>query len=88
MRQRGRDVGDVGTGVFADDRAHGIDVLVDQFRRNDHHFRRVLDQPAQALGHASDLGIAKGGGFALDVVGGAEQRGVRRFGKTEARATS
>ena len=33
----------------------------------------MLDEPAQAFGNAGDGGVAERGGFALDVVGGAEQ---------------
>ena len=76
-------VGDVGTGVFADDGAHGIDVLVDELDRDVGHVRGVLEQPAQALGDAGDFGIAERGGLALDVVGGAKQRVVRLLGKAQ-----
>ena len=74
---------DVGPGVFAGDRAHGIDVLVDELDRDARDFRRVFEKPAQAFGDAGGLGIAERCGFALDVVGGAEQRLVRLLGDAE-----
>ena len=81
LRQRAGDVGEVGAGMFADDGAHGVDVLVDERDRDARDLRRVLEQPAQAFGDAGDLGIAERRGFAFDVVGGAEQRVVRLLGE-------
>ena len=44
---------------------------------------RMFKEPAQAVGDADDFGIAERGGFAFDVMGGAEQRIVRMFGHAE-----
>ena len=82
--QRGGGVEQVGAGIFAHDRAHRIDVLVDQRQRNPLHVRRMLDQPAQAVGGTDDGGITERAGFALDVVGGAEQYVVGLLGEAVA----
>ena len=64
----------VGAGIFAIDRTHRVDVLIDQLGRNAVGSGRVLDQPAKAVGRGRHRRIAEGGGFALDIVGGVEQR--------------
>ena len=69
------------TAIFAGDGAHGVDVLVDERERNARHLRRMLEQPAKALGDAGHRGIAERGGLALDVVRGAEQLLVRLLGE-------
>ena len=46
-------------------------------QRQPRDVRRVLDQPAQAVGDRRDQRIAEGRGLALDVVRGAEQRVAR-----------
>ena len=66
--------GRLGTGIFAKDRAHRIDVLIDELHRNAACVRRVLDQAAQAVRGRRNRGIAEGRGFAFDIVRGAEKR--------------
>ena len=46
-------------GPLADDGAHRVDALVDQRERNAREVRRVLDQPAQAVGDAANGGKPK-----------------------------
>ena len=79
LGQRVGDLRDVGARLLADDGAHRIDMLVDQRDRDAGHVGRVLDQPAQAVGGRRDEGIAEGRRFALDVVGGMEQRFAGRL---------
>ena len=80
-RERAGDIGEIGPGVFASDRAHGIDVLVDELDRDALDLRGVFEEPAQAVGDAGGRGIAERRSLALDVVRGAEQRLVRLLGK-------
>ncbi len=70
--------------MLADDRADGIDMLVDQQDRDLLEVRRMLKQPAQALGGAGNLRITESGDLALNVVRGAKQRIVGLFGKAQA----
>ena len=42
----------------------------------------MLDEPAQAFGGTGDSGETERTGFALDVMGGAEQRVVSLLGET------
>ena len=44
----------------------------------------MLDEPAQAVGNTGDGGIAERAGFALDVMGGAEQHLVGLLGEAVA----
>ena len=59
-------------------------MLVDQRQRNPLHVRRMLDEPAQAFGGTDDGGETERAGFALDVVGGAEQYVVGLLGEAVA----
>ena len=70
--------------MFAGDRAHRIDVLVDQLDRDARQLGAMFEQPAQALGDAGSFGITERGRLALDVVSGMEQRFVRLLGKAAA----
>jgi hypothetical protein len=62
----GQHPGDIGAGVFAHDRAHGIDMLVDDRQRDLFQVGRVLQQPAQAVGNRTDGGVAQRAGIALE----------------------
>ena len=46
----------VGADIFAVDRAHRVDMLVDQRHRNAGRIGRVLDEAAQAVGGAATAG--------------------------------
>ena len=76
-----RDLRDVGARLLADDRAHRVDMLVDQRERDAAHVGRMLDQTAQAVGWRRHDGKAEGRRFAFDVMGSMEQRLVRRLGE-------
>src|SRR5262245_29984786 len=54
---------------FADDGAHGVHMLVDELAGNAVELGRMLDQPAQAVGHVAGEGEAKSLRLALDVMG-------------------
>ncbi len=70
--QRAGDISEINAGIFANDGAHGVDVLVDERQRDALHVGRMFEQAAQALDHPGGTRITECRGLALDVVGGAE----------------
>lgn len=71
--QRVCDRRDVGSCTFAHDRAHRIDMLIDQCDRNTGTVRRMLKDTAQAFGGRRRERIPEGCCAALDVMGGTKQ---------------
>ena len=70
--QLARHHGGIELGALAHDRLDGVDVMGDQFRRDQLEVGRMLDDAAEALGGGGRGREAEGGGVALDVMGGAE----------------
>ncbi len=70
--QRRSDLGDIGAVVLADDRAHGVDMLIDDLQRDLGEVGAVLKQPAQAFGRSHHLRVAERAGDRLS------SRGPRR----------
>src|SRR6266404_4526769 len=65
--------GGVEPGALAHDGLNGVDMMRDQLGRYLIEIRRVLDDPAEALGGGASGRVSEGGGVALDVMGGAKQ---------------
>src|SRR6266404_570817 len=65
--------GGVELGALAHDGLNGVDMMRDQVGRHLIEIRRVLDDPAEALGGGASGRVSEGGGVALDVMGGAKQ---------------
>src|SRR4029453_17363083 len=72
--QRRRKLFGIGARIFTMDRAHRIDVLLDQFERDAGGIGRVSDQPAKTLSHGCDGRVPERRRFALDVVRGVKER--------------
>src|SRR5437016_125380 len=73
LGERLRGGGGVRAAMLTDDRAHRVDMLVDERVGDSVEVWGVLDQPAQAVGRRRRGRIAEGRGPALDIVGGIEQ---------------
>src|SRR5580704_10499928 len=73
---------EIGARMFAGDRAHRVDMLLDQRQRNAGYFGGVLEKPAETFGGVGDRRVTEGGRLSLDVMGGAKQLGMDRSGET------